>query len=215
MGDRTDHRQRILDKASDQFFALGYSRVTMDELANELGMSKKTLYKHFPSKVDLLRAIVERFIQVVIADQDRILNDKSLDFEKRLSELLRLLVRVLSKLNPALMRDIQKAAPDVWEIIEKTRQQRINLLFGGLLSEGQEKGYVRRDLHLPFVAAVMAATIREILNPVVMSQFPISLVEAFETLRAVFMGGIFTDLGRQKYINSIVFSSGQPALGQS
>ena len=85
-------------------------------------------------------------------------------------------------------------------------------LFGGLLSEGQEKGYVRRDLHLPFVAAVMAAAIREILNPMAVSHFPISLVDAFETLRTIFMGGIFTDLGRQKFINNIGSYSDQPGI---
>lgn len=200
MADKTDHRQRILDKASDHFFMLGYSRVTMDELAGELGMSKKTLYKYFSSKHDLLEAIVRDFIQRVIGEQDRILNDASLDFEKRLSELMKLMVKVFSKINPLLMRDVQRAAPDVWEIIEQTRRHRINTVFGGLLREGQQKGYVRKDLHLPLVVTAMAATIRETLTPSAMSQFPISLVDAFETLRSVFMGGILTDQGRGMFI---------------
>jgi len=206
---KTDHRQRILDKASDQFFALGYARVTMDELAKALGMSKKTLYKHFPSKADLLRAIVQDFIRKVIAEQDRILNDKTLDFEKRLSELLKLLVRLLSKINPSLMRDVQRTAPDVWEIIEQTRQKRINTVFGGLLREGQQKGYVRRDLHLPLVIMAMAATIRETLNPTAVSQFPVSLIDAFETVRSIFLGGILTDQGRQKFSTGIGFSESE------
>jgi len=209
MAGKTDHWQRILDKASDKFFALGYSRVTMDELATELGMSKKTLYKYFPSKGDLLRAIVQDFIRKVIAEQDRILNDKTFDFEKRLSELLKQLVRILSKINPSLMRDVQRTAPDVWEIIEQTRQQRINTVFGGLLREGQQKGYVRRDLHLPLVIMAMAATIRETLNPIAVSQFPVSLIDAFETVRSIFLGGILTDQGRQKFITTIGFSESE------
>ena len=200
MANKTNHRQRILDKASDQFFMLGYSRVTMDELAGELGMSKKTLYKFFPSKVDLLEAIVRNFIQQVIGEQDRILNDATLDFEKRLSELMKLMVRVFSKVNPLLMRDVQRAAPEVWEIIERTRRHRIDTVFGGLLREGQQKGYVRKDLHLPIVVTAMAATIRATLTPLAMSQLPISLVDAFETLRSVFMGGILTDQGRSMFI---------------
>lgn len=214
MTDKTDRRQRILEKASDQFFALGYTRVTMDELAKELGMSKKTLYKYFPSKVDMLRAIVQDFIREVIEEQDRILNDKKLDFEQRLSELLKLLVRLLSKIDPSLMRDVQRAAPDVWETIEQTRQNRINTVFGGLLREGQQNGYVRRDIHLPLVIMAMAATIRATLNPATVSQFPVSLIDAFETVRSLYLGGILTDQGRQKFIAGIGFSDGEMASKQ-
>jgi len=49
---RTDAevRNRILTEARGLFFRYGFSRVTMDEAAETLGMSKKTLYRHFPSK---------------------------------------------------------------------------------------------------------------------------------------------------------------------
>jgi len=47
-------RRRILAGARRHFFANGFRRVTMDDLAAELGMSKKTLYAHFPSKQHLL-----------------------------------------------------------------------------------------------------------------------------------------------------------------
>src|SRR3954471_21859596 len=49
-------RNRILTEARGLFFRYGFSRVTMDEAAETLGMSKKTLYRHFPSKEDLLEA---------------------------------------------------------------------------------------------------------------------------------------------------------------
>ena len=46
-------RDRILEKARDMFFKLGFSKVTMDEIAFELGMSKKTLYRYFKTKKNL------------------------------------------------------------------------------------------------------------------------------------------------------------------
>ena len=52
-------RARILAAAREHFFAHGFRRVTMDDLAQELGMSKKTLYAHFPSKTALLEAMRE------------------------------------------------------------------------------------------------------------------------------------------------------------
>src|SRR5579871_3186133 len=49
-------RRRIVIAARDRFMASGFSAVTMDDIARELGMSKKTLYEFFPGKMDLLRA---------------------------------------------------------------------------------------------------------------------------------------------------------------
>src|SRR3984893_15166390 len=51
-------RQRIVDAARSHFFSHGFRSVTMDDLAEELGISKKTLYAHFPGKIDLLEAVL-------------------------------------------------------------------------------------------------------------------------------------------------------------
>ena len=50
--------QRIVTAARAHFFAHGFRSVTMDDLAEELGMSKKTLYASFPSKTALLQAVL-------------------------------------------------------------------------------------------------------------------------------------------------------------
>ena len=55
---RDPHRQRIVDAARAHFFSHGFRSVTMDDLAEELGISKKTLYAHFPGKFDLLEAVL-------------------------------------------------------------------------------------------------------------------------------------------------------------
>ena len=51
-------RQRIVGAARRHFFAHGFRTVTMDDIAEELGMSKKTLYAHFPSKTALVEAVL-------------------------------------------------------------------------------------------------------------------------------------------------------------
>ena len=66
-------RQRIVAGARRHFFAHGFRGVTMDDLAEELGMSKKTLYAHFPSKTALLEAVIGDKLQRVEADLDRVI----------------------------------------------------------------------------------------------------------------------------------------------
>ncbi|MFM7339105.1 MAG: TetR/AcrR family transcriptional regulator, partial [Bacteroidota bacterium] len=52
-------KDRLLTTAMQEFMQYGFSRISMDDLAVKLGMSKKTLYKHFPSKEELVRGVLE------------------------------------------------------------------------------------------------------------------------------------------------------------
>ena len=49
-------KEKILHKASEMFLNLGFKSVTMDDIASALGMSKKTIYSHFPTKLKLVQA---------------------------------------------------------------------------------------------------------------------------------------------------------------
>ncbi|MFF4684985.1 TetR/AcrR family transcriptional regulator [Streptomyces sp. NPDC001307] len=50
----------IVEAAGRLFFGAGFARVSMDDLARELGMSKKTIYRHFPDKRSLLATVLDR-----------------------------------------------------------------------------------------------------------------------------------------------------------
>lgn len=201
---KTSHpRDLILKKASQKFFSLGFTRVSMDEIAQELGMSKKTLYKHFPGKTRLLQEVTLQFVEAVIRDQNRVLQDKELDFERRFTELVRVLAESLARISLTFVNDVQRSAPEVWKTIEEARQKRIQLVFGRMLQEGQQKGFVRADLNLPFVIQLLSTLIREALNPDMVSQFSVSMVQAFDILRSIFLGGILTDVGRERFFTAI------------
>src|ERR1035437_2727022 len=82
--------RRILDAARVHLFTYGYSALTMDNLAAELGMSKKTLYVHFPSKDALVEALIVGFTGEIRASADALFGDKTLSFtrsEEHTSEL--------------------------------------------------------------------------------------------------------------------------------
>src|SRR5215216_6135990 len=77
-------RHRILAQARTDFFAHGYSRLTMDELATELGMSKKTLYVHFAGKDEIITAVIDHLATEIRADADRLLRDRGLNLAEKL-----------------------------------------------------------------------------------------------------------------------------------
>src|SRR5437763_14226273 len=81
-------RERIVAGARDHFFAHGFRGVTMDDLAAELGMSKKTLYAQFPSKTALVRAVMLDKFRSVETDLDTIMTRSAADPLTALQQLL-------------------------------------------------------------------------------------------------------------------------------
>src|SRR5215208_3380680 len=81
-------RQRIVDAARAHFFSHGFRSVTMDDLAEELGISKKTLYAYFPGKFDLLEAVLADKFRGVEAMLKEVTRAQPENFPATLRELL-------------------------------------------------------------------------------------------------------------------------------
>src|SRR5258705_12066165 len=85
---RDRNRQRIIDAARVHFFSHGFRSVTMDDLAEELGISKKTLYAHFPGKFDFLEADLDAKLAGVEAKLKDVRRAQLHDFPATLLALL-------------------------------------------------------------------------------------------------------------------------------
>src|SRR5690349_23880337 len=101
-------RQRIVDAARTHFFSHGFRSVTMDDLAEELGVSKKTLYAHFPGKFDLLEAVLANKLAAVEATLKEVTRGRSQDFPETLRELLAGTKRELDEIKPPFVRDMRQ-----------------------------------------------------------------------------------------------------------
>src|SRR5262245_8421931 len=99
--------QRIVGAARQHFFAHGFRTVTMDDLAAELGMSKKTLYAHFPSKTLLVEAVLLQKMREMEAELERITSESSADFATALHQLLACLQRQTGEIQAPFLRDIR------------------------------------------------------------------------------------------------------------
>ena len=66
-------REKIIHKSADLFLNLGFKSVTMDDIANEMGISKKTIYVHFENKTKLVEAVTSVMVLIVFVKHLRIL----------------------------------------------------------------------------------------------------------------------------------------------
>ena len=158
-------RARILTAARAHFFNHGFRNVTMDDLAAELGMSKKTLYTHFPSKSSLLEAVLLDQGARVEADLDRITRESPRDFGVALERLLACIQRNAGEIQPAFMRDMRREAPELFAIVTRRRREIIERYFGRLFAEGRSAGFIRKDIPVKLILEVLLGAVEAIVNP--------------------------------------------------
>lgn len=193
---------RIVRTARAHLFAHGYSTWTMDDLAAELGMSKKTLYQHFPTKEDLGRAALEQFAAEVRAEADAIIADRTLTFAEKLRGFTGGMHQRLSQLAPHIMRDLQRSAPALHGFTFEMRRKNVPYIFGRLLEQGQLTGKVRPDLDAPFAAEFLLHAMQGIMHPATLEHLHLAPHQAFEKAMSLYFGGLLTPAGRKDYEKS-------------
>ena len=190
--------QRILTAARQHFFTHDFRSVTMDDLAAELGMSKKTLYLSFPSKSDLLRAVLLDKFQSVEADLDRITSESSTDALAPLRRLLACMQRHTEEIKPPFVRDIRREAPEMFKLVETRRRELIQRYFGKLFTDGRRDGIIRKDIPIQVMIEVLLGATEAIMNPQKTSELGLTPQTGYAAIISIIFDGVVTAPGRAK-----------------
>lgn len=191
-------RQRIIAFAQDRFLNPGFSKVTLDEIASELGMSKKTLYKHFESKEDILRYGMQETMRTIAKEIDRIVaSDRP--FAEKLAGMMMIIGKQVSKLSRSAQSDMQKFAPELWKEIEVFRREQIFMKIGKMISQAREENIFRPDVNEQVLVLMILNCVQGILNPEVLSQNSFSAEQAFRIIFKTIFEGALTDGARKDF----------------
>jgi AcrR family transcriptional regulator len=190
--------QRIVRAARRHYFAHGFRTVTMDDLAEELGMSKKTLYGSFPSKLDLLRAVLLDKFRSVESDLDRVMASASKDVLGALQELLACMQRHTEEIQPPFVRDIRREAPEMFQVIQTRRRELIQHYFGKLFEDGRRAGIIRKDMSTRLMIEILVGATEAIMNPTKMAELGLTPATGYVNIITVILEGILTEKGRSK-----------------
>jgi len=169
----------------------------MDDLAEELGISKKTLYRHFPGKIDLLEAVLADKFAGVEARLEEVTRAHPHNFAATLHELLAWTQRELDEIKPPFVRDMRQKAPQVFKIIEGRRSALIERFFGRLFTEGQQTGMVRKDVPAKLIIEILLAMVQAIMNPPKMEELGMMPKEGFTGILKIVLRGALTSKGRK------------------
>ncbi|MBK9330196.1 MAG: TetR/AcrR family transcriptional regulator [Sphingobacteriales bacterium] len=141
---------KIFEKARHLFYTIGVRNTTMDDLAKELGISKKTLYKQIENKADLVKFCVEYDLK---CDENAILSISE-QTENAIEELLLIAAHINTELqmfHPSMMRDLVKFYPESWSLVENHRDFFAKANISANLKKGIRQGLYRKDINVDMI----------------------------------------------------------------
>src|ERR1017187_1435205 len=187
-------REKILKTASDVFFTRGFYKIPVDDIASLLKMSKKTIYKYFATKEDLVREVAYLFIKTHSSNIANIINSEYNAVEK-LFYIFKYLGNMLININEKWFSDIQTQAPEIWTEIEVFRSRFMTQNISKIIEQGKKEKYIVNHPSLIMIN-VFISSIRGIINPAFITKNKIPAFKALESTLAILMNGILTPKGK-------------------
>ncbi|MGE0434456.1 MAG: TetR/AcrR family transcriptional regulator [Planctomycetota bacterium] len=185
--------ERILTRARQIFFSRGFARVTMAELAHQLGISTRTLYKHFASKDDLVRAAMLSKVSEMECAIIEATADTSLSVRDRLRKAIPAMVRVMSALEPPWIEDVARHAPELFELANVRRLQCIQAHLGPLFAEAARRGETRSNVPPHLFMEVVATVVSNLLTPAGVRRLQMAPQYMFQAVMTILLDGLFLD----------------------
>jgi AcrR family transcriptional regulator len=205
-------RSHILSTAKSLFLQFGFSKVTVDEIASRLGISKKTIYKYFASKDELINTLLVQAMDEMDAQCKGILRRDDLSFVDKLREMMKNIAIQYSAMHRPLMEDLERNAPHIWRRIAEFRTRLVNEGFGKLLKEGIGQGMFRNDIDDKLILLIYQNMIESSINPQTLVNVPYSAVQVFEAIIKVIYEGILTPEARSRIGRQSVLSVAQQRI---
>ncbi|HEX5605867.1 MAG TPA: TetR/AcrR family transcriptional regulator [Candidatus Binatia bacterium] len=184
--------------ARAHFFAHGFRSVTMDDLAAELGMSKKTLYAQFPSKTELLRAVLLAKFRSVETDLEAVITCSANDASAALHQLLACMQRHTEEIQPPFVRDIRRETPELFQLVEERRRDLIQRYFGKIFDQGRRAGIIRKEISSELIVEILLGAVQAVMNPAKIEQLGLEPKTGYGAIVSVILDGVMTEKGRSK-----------------
>lgn len=191
-------KSRILEKGTQLFFRYGVKSVTMDAIASELGISKKTIYQHFPDKDSMVYEVVQAFIVQDDLKWDE-LDRLYPNVIEKIFQSFEMTKDLFTQMNPRLLYEIQKYFPNAYQLFAEHGEKCIHKNLIADFKKGVQFGYFRNDIDLELLARLRMAEVDLAFNPDFFPNNKLSLYETQLTLMDIFMRGILTEKGLTLY----------------
>lgn len=192
-----EEKQKIIDTATEVFLSEGFYRIPVDELAAKLKMSKKTIYKHFPSKDILVKEVALSFIRKLSRSIEEIFIEEMNAIEK-LIKMFAFIMKTLMGVNRKFLSDLENYAQDVWKELDEFRSKFMMAHLSKIIEQGK-KEELFIDKPSLIIITIFISSIRGVINPEFLIHNRFSVKDAFLFTIEILMNGITTSKGKKLF----------------
>lgn len=175
---------RIIQTTFQLIRQYGFRKFTLDDVSSTLGISKKTLYKHFPSKQQLISDAIDFFI-----DKNKIDTLKAIDKENTWVDKIKAIVNASNALPTKLLSELRQYYPDEWKKVEIHQNFKIEQFYL-LLLEGEKKGEINPAIDLKIVAPMLKEVLDRLSQMEYLHKNDITMKQLLHQLSEMFFNGI-------------------------
>ncbi|HAV53426.1 TetR/AcrR family transcriptional regulator [Aequorivita vladivostokensis] len=144
-------REKIIQKATSLFLKLGFKSVTMDDIANEMAISKKTIYTHFKNKTALVKACTCNVLHNITTGIDEICSQEQNPIEE-LYAIKKFVMETVETEQTSPQYQLQKYYPEISEGLKESHFEKMMECTRKNLKRGIDQGLYRSNLNIDFIA---------------------------------------------------------------
>ena len=184
---RSELLDRILDHAERQLWELGVRGMRVEELARDIGISKRTLYEELESKENIAREALVRRIERTRQKIDAIAARKR-DEVTQMREIAKLLTEQYADARPAFWRDIE-GTPALRKLVDAGREHGHQKL-EGVIRTGVARGRFRSDVDPRLVRRALLAAVEKVVRPDQLSAEGVGVDQAYAAILDLLLNGL-------------------------
>lgn len=144
-------RENIIHKAAELFLTLGFKSVTMDDIAQEMGISKKTIYVHFANKTKLVEAVTFALFETICDGIDGIC-DASKNPIEELYDIKMFVMHHLKNEKSSPQFQLKKYYPKIYDILKVKQFEKMHDSVKDSLKKGVDTGLFRSNINIDFIS---------------------------------------------------------------
>lgn len=193
---------KIIEVATALFRQMGVKAVTMDDIARQAGVSKKTIYQEFEDKSALVFAAFSTFLEKDENMLKKIFEQED-DVIQHFVGVSQFMREQYSGMNPLILNEIRRYYPKAWKRFEEFKNGLALSIMVDLLRRGKAAGYFREEIDVEILAMLRLEQIAFDFRSLP-SAADFSMVELQLQIFDHFIHGILTEKGRKTYLRESI-----------
>ncbi len=211
--EKTEQRQRILAKTAELFMRYGIRSITMDEIATQLGISKKTIYQFFTDKDEMVEAVITEEVGKKEAEC-RNFQTEGVNAVHEIFLAMEEMQEMMSAMNPQMMYDLEKHHAAAFRKLKYYKYQFLHNIIRENLERGISEGLYRKEINIELTTRYRIETAFLSFNTEAFPAHKFSMAQTAREMALLFMYSVCSTAGK-KWIEKYLHERQKSAMHES